>query len=184
MRYDLLIHCAASLEFDAPEADLHRVNVDGTRHALAFARATGAQFLHVSTAYVCGQSEGPIREGKLHGDIRFANGYEASKARGEREVEISGVPFAIVRPSITLGESDTGAASARVSTSILQRELRDGRAVISRRDAADGESPVGDQRDVVESALIVGQESVQHRERSLVGAHYHDPRVDRGSRRV
>ena len=109
MRYDLLIHCAASLEFDAPEADLHRVNVDGTRHALAFARATGAQFLHVSTAYVCGQSEGPIREGKLHGDIRFANGYEASKARGEREVEISGVPFAIARPSITLGESDTGA---------------------------------------------------------------------------
>jgi nucleoside-diphosphate-sugar epimerase len=105
---DLVIHCAASLEFDAPEDDLERDNVQGTYSAVEFARACGASFLHVSTAYVCGLNDGVILEEPVPAGTRFANGYEASKARAERVVTGSDVPYAIARPSITLGESAAG----------------------------------------------------------------------------
>ena len=106
---DLVIHCAAALEFDAPEAQLSAINVAGTRHAAAFAKAAGARLLHVSTAYVCGLSEGPIAEAPVAPGTRFANNYEASKAAAEAVVRASGVPQAIARPSIVLGDSATGA---------------------------------------------------------------------------
>lgn len=106
---DLLIHCAASLEFDASEAELQAVNIEGTRNALAYAGAAGARFLHVSTAYVCGQREGEIAEGPVPADTAFTNRYEASKAAAEAVVAASGLPFAIARPSIVLGDSRSGA---------------------------------------------------------------------------
>lgn len=105
---DLVIHCAASMEFDAPEAELQLANVTGTHHAVEFARATGAAVLHVSTAYVCGLSNGVIMEGPVPEGTSFANGYEASKARAEALVRASGLPFAIARPSVTLGDSYSG----------------------------------------------------------------------------
>lgn len=106
--HDLVIHCAAALEFDAPEAELAAVNVEGTRNAARFARASGAGLLHVSTAYVCGMQEGRIAEGPVPPGARFANNYEASKAAGERVVEAGGLPFVIARPSIVLGDSASG----------------------------------------------------------------------------
>ncbi len=105
---DVVIHCAASIRFDLSEADYHSINVAGTRHALALAEASGARFLHVSTAYVCGLTEGLVAEGPVPGGTRFANGYEASKAAGEAAVRQSSVPFAIARPSIVLGEAGSG----------------------------------------------------------------------------
>ncbi|QZH76027.1 MAG: SDR family oxidoreductase [Erythrobacter sp.] len=106
---DVVIHCAAHLEFDAPEAELTAVNVEGTRNALDYARAAGARFLHVSTAYVCGDRQGTIAEAPVPGGTVFTNRYEASKAAGEAVVAMSGVPFAVARPSIVLGESGSGA---------------------------------------------------------------------------
>jgi len=106
---DLVIHCAASLEFNAPEEELRAVNVEGTRNALAYARAAGARFLHVSTAYVCGLREGQIMEGPVPEGTQFTNRYEASKAAAEAVVAASGIPFAVARPSIVLGDSATGA---------------------------------------------------------------------------
>ncbi len=106
---DVVIHCAASLEFDAPEEDLRAINIEGTRNALAYAAAAGARFLHVSTAYVCGMREGEILEGPVPQDTAFTNRYEASKAAAESVVADSGVPFAVARPSIVLGDSATGA---------------------------------------------------------------------------
>lgn len=105
---DLVVHCAASLEFDASEQDLRAINIEGTRNALAFAKAAGARFLHVSTAYVCGDKEGEILEGPVPEGRRFTNRYEASKAAAERVVADSGVPFAVARPSIVLGDSASG----------------------------------------------------------------------------
>ena len=106
---DVVIHCAASLEFDAPEEELRAVNVEGTRNALGYARAVGAAFLHVSTAYVGGQDGGCVPEGPVPSGRAFTNRYEASKAAAEAEVAGSGLPFAIARPSIVLGDSTTGA---------------------------------------------------------------------------
>ena len=109
MSHDVVVHCAASLEFDAPEEELRAVNVEGTRNALAYAEAAGASFLHVSTAYVCGQRDGAIAEGPVPADTQFTNRYEASKAAAEKLVAESGLPFAVARPSIVLGDSATGA---------------------------------------------------------------------------
>lgn len=107
--FDLVIHCAANLEFDAPEEILRAVNVDGTRNAIDFARSAGARFIHVSTAYVCGTREGPIAEASVAAGTRFTNRYEESKATAEAVVAQSGIPFAIARPSIVLGDSESGA---------------------------------------------------------------------------
>ncbi len=107
--FDLLIHCAASLEFDASKEELALVNVDGTRNAAHFAKTAGAGLLHVSTAYVCGTREGEIAEGPVPAGTRFTNNYEESKALAERVVADSGVPFVIARPSVVLGDSATGA---------------------------------------------------------------------------
>ena len=106
--HDVLIHCAASLEFDAPEEELHAINVEGTRNALDFAKAAGARFLHVSTAYVSGDAEGRIMEGPCPPTTRFTNRYEASKAAAEAIVRDSGIPFAVARPAIVLGDSKAG----------------------------------------------------------------------------
>ena len=106
--HELLIHCAATVRFDLTEEEYEAVNVAGTRHAIALAQAGGMQLLHVSTAYVCGTRDGPIRESDPLPETGFANGYEASKAAGERLVRASGLDWAIARPSIVVGASDTG----------------------------------------------------------------------------
>lgn len=105
---DVVIHCAASLEFDAPREVLAAVNIEGTRNAADFARAAGASVLHVSTAYVCGAREGIVGEGPVRGDTRFTNNYEESKALAEAVLAGSGVPFAVARPSIVLGDHAGG----------------------------------------------------------------------------
>lgn len=105
---DFVIHCAASIRFDLSDADYAAINVEGTRNALVLAERLRARFLHVSTAFVCGHNAGVISEAAVAAGTRFANGYEASKADGEAVVRGGAVPFAIVRPSIVLGEAETG----------------------------------------------------------------------------
>lgn len=107
--HDLLIHCAATTRFDLDDAAYRATNVAGTANALATARSGGMAFLHVSTAYVCGTRDGPIGEEDPLPATGFANGYEASKAEGEVLVAASGLPFAIARPSVVVGEHASGA---------------------------------------------------------------------------
>ena len=106
---DLVIHSAAVTAFDAAPAAYEAVNIAGTRHAIAVARAADAAFVHVSTAYVCGKSTGLIAETATASD--FVNGYEASKAAGEALVHASGLAFAIARPSVVVGDSRSGTIS-------------------------------------------------------------------------
>ena len=106
--HDLLIHCAATVRFDLDEETYRAVNTGGAANALEFARSGDMPILHVSTAYVCGTRDGRILEDDRVPDRGFANGYEASKASAEKLVRASGVPFAIARPSIVVGESRTG----------------------------------------------------------------------------
>ncbi|MEW4449754.1 SDR family oxidoreductase [Qipengyuania sp. JC766] len=106
--HDLLIHCAATVRFDLPEEDYLTTNVGGTAHALELAREGDMDFLHVGTAYVCGARDGLVREDDPLPESGFANGYEASKAAGERLVRASDVRWAIARPSIVVGASDSG----------------------------------------------------------------------------
>jgi 2-alkyl-3-oxoalkanoate reductase len=107
--HDLLIHSAATVRFDLSYEDCATVNVEGTRHALDLARLGAMPILHISTAYVCGTREGAINEVEPRDGAEFANSYEACKADAERLVQASGVPHAIARPSIVVGDSQTGA---------------------------------------------------------------------------
>jgi nucleoside-diphosphate-sugar epimerase len=104
---DLVVHSAAVTAFDAAEDVYRAVNVNGTAHAIGVAGKLGVPLVQVSTAYVCGTDDGVIREGAS--GRAFTNGYEASKAAGEALVRASGVPFAIARPSIVVGDSADGA---------------------------------------------------------------------------
>lgn len=107
--HDLLIHSAATVRFDLSYADCAAVNVEGTRNALDLARRANMPMLHISTAYVCGMRQGTIDEVEPRDGAEFANSYEACKADAERLVQASGVPHAIARPSIVVGDSETGA---------------------------------------------------------------------------
>ncbi len=105
---DVVCHCAASISFDLPLEEAREINVEGTRAMLDLARAAGARrFVHVSTAYVAGTHAGRFTEDMLGNEFR--NTYEQTKCEAERIVgAVSGMDVAIVRPSIVMGESDTG----------------------------------------------------------------------------
>jgi nucleoside-diphosphate-sugar epimerase len=105
---DVVCHCAASIAFDLPLDEAREINVDGTRTVLELAHAAGARrFVHVSTAYVAGTHSGEFTEDMLGSEFR--NTYEQSKCEAERMVgDVSGMEVAIARPSIVMGESDSG----------------------------------------------------------------------------
>lgn len=103
---DLVLHCAASTAFNASEEHHHRTNVAGTAHMLELCGRS--PFLYVSTAYVCGQIDGPVAELACPPNSEFANGYERSKARAEALVEQSGRPWLIARPAIVVGAAADG----------------------------------------------------------------------------
>jgi len=87
-----------------------RINVEGTRNVLALiADARNFERLHyVSTAYVSGSATGIFRERDLDVGQGFKNHYEETKFLAEVEVVRSGVPAAIYRPSVVVGDSRTG----------------------------------------------------------------------------
>lgn len=123
----MVVHCAASVRFDLSDAEYRKTNVAGTQNVIAFARDAGARLVHISTAYVCGARDGDIMESDPLPNGGFANGYEASKAAGEAAVRTSGVPYAIARPSIITGHSQTGAIRQFDTTYALFRLLVEGR---------------------------------------------------------
>ena len=95
-RVDWVIHAAAVTDFARPLEELRRCNVGGVRNMLAFAGAAQAPMIHISTAFVL----------QRHG--HSFNHYEVSKREAEELVRQSGLPVTIVRPSIVIGDSQTG----------------------------------------------------------------------------
>ena len=111
-----LVHSAASLEFrTSPRTgDPDRTNREGTARVLDFCRrAEIAEFHHVSTAYVCGLSDGLVREGDPTGGRGFRNDYERSKAEAERLIRAADFLDrpTFHRPAVIVGDSQTGFTS-------------------------------------------------------------------------
>lgn len=104
----LIVHCAAVTDFGLPEHRYTELNVDATANVLDVARNWDAGVVHVSTAYVAGDTDGTFREDQLDIGQRFGNDYEHSKFRAEKLVHSSGARWAIVRPGIVAGEFRTG----------------------------------------------------------------------------
>jgi len=109
-----ILHCAASISFDMPLDEARAINVEGTREVIGFARECKAlgrleRFVHVSTAYVSGKFEGTFRERQLDAGQEFRNTYEQTKWEAEHIVrDATDLAPAIARPSIVMGESDSG----------------------------------------------------------------------------
>jgi thioester reductase-like protein len=111
-----VVHCAASVSFDLSLEKSRRINVDGTRNVLDFARRCPnlERLSYVSTAYVSGEPGRLFQENQLEVGQSFRNPYERSKFEAERMVRQSadGLPLQILRPSIVVGDSRTGRTSS------------------------------------------------------------------------
>lgn len=105
-----VFHLAAVYDLGVSKDLSERVNVEGTRHMIAFAkRAPGfSRFHHISTAYVSGNFEGTFRETDLGRGQTFKNHYERTKYESEKDVVASGLPYSVYRPGVVVGDSRTG----------------------------------------------------------------------------
>jgi long-chain acyl-CoA synthetase len=103
-----VVHCAASVSFGLELEEARRINVEGTRNALEAAERAGARYVHVSTAYVSGRTQGRFDEDQMNCGQQFRNTYEQTKLEAEQLVHDSGLDAVILRPSIVVGEASTG----------------------------------------------------------------------------
>ena len=101
-------HCAASLQYhDRHKTQIDQTNIRGTANALDLAEKLDARvFNMVSTAYVCGNQSGIIREERADAAL-VNNHYEASKIEAEALVHESRLPSRVMRPGIVIGHSQT-----------------------------------------------------------------------------
>ncbi len=113
-------HIAALTALNGTERECQQINVGGTEHALELAwdlRKKGKleRFVYFSTAFVAGSVwNHSSKEDVLPAQPAFANYYESSKYKAEtkvREAMAKGLPVTIIRPSIVVGHSETGAVS-------------------------------------------------------------------------
>jgi len=111
-----VIHSAATVRFDHTLGEARNMNVEGTRRLLDFAAASRRlrRFAYVGTAYVAGQRTGLIREDELSVGQGYRNTYEQTKAEAEALVRsrMNSLPAVVLRPSIIVGDSQTGATSS------------------------------------------------------------------------
>lgn len=109
---DAIFHSAALTDF-TDRAHLFRTNVEGTRHLLQFALlGRKKHFHHISSAYVAGKFRGTFCEEDFNKNQGFNNSYEESKFNSETMVRRFArehlLPFTVYRPSIIVGDSETG----------------------------------------------------------------------------
>jgi thioester reductase-like protein len=109
-----IFHLAAIYDLSVPRDLAMKVNVEGTRHVLAFAARCGRleRLQYVSTCYVSGRTPGTFTEEDLEKGQRFNNFYEETKYLAEVEVRAQmrdGLRATIYRPAIAVGDSATGA---------------------------------------------------------------------------
>jgi len=116
---DHVIHSAACVRFDQELEDARAVNVGGTRRMLELAERLHAarplrRYVQVSTAYVAGCHDGAFTERDRRIGQTFRNTYEQSKLESEELVSAAAarLPVQIVRPSIVVGDRESGWTAA------------------------------------------------------------------------
>ncbi len=111
-----VIHSAATVRFDHSLDEARRINVEGTRRVLDLAAGMRQlrSLAYVGTAYVAGERADLVRESELAVGQSYRNTYEQSKAEAEALVRsrLGSLPGVILRPSIIVGDSRSGATSS------------------------------------------------------------------------
>lgn len=107
---EVVVNAAGIVDPSASQQRIFAVNLGGTRNLLSWARASAVRhFVHLSSVAVYG----PLLLGEDHTESTPRLGatlglpYMRSKARAERAVERSGVPYSLLRPPAVLGAGDT-----------------------------------------------------------------------------
>jgi nucleoside-diphosphate-sugar epimerase len=106
---DAVVHAAGIVDPAVSSAAMFAVNLEATRHVVAWARERAVRhFVLLSSVAVYGPLLlGEDRDERTH-RLGLAVGlpYMRSKARAERVVERSGLPFTLLRPPAVLGHGD------------------------------------------------------------------------------
>jgi len=107
-----VFHLAAAYDLAVPRDAAFEVNLQGTRNVndLVCSIKDLRRYNYVSTCYVAGKREGAILETELEHKAGFRNFYEETKYLAEIEVERlrKRLPVTIYRPSVVVGDSETG----------------------------------------------------------------------------
>ncbi|MCC6933383.1 MAG: SDR family oxidoreductase [Deltaproteobacteria bacterium] len=114
-----IYHCAASTALNQSKTCAEKINIQGTKQVIELARCAAQEgrrisLHHVSTAYVAGDTDGVVTPEALNLKGSFRNHYEYSKALSEKLVRdvSTEINTRIYRPSIIIGDSNTGHTSA------------------------------------------------------------------------
>ena len=114
VRYETtdVFHLAAVYDLAVDRELAMRVNLEGSKNVNDFVRSLKhlKRYNYISTCYVAGKRTGVIREDELEHDKGFRNYYEETKYQAELEVEKlkADLPVTIFRPSVVVGDSETG----------------------------------------------------------------------------
>ena len=103
-------HLAAVYDLDADEESQVRVNIEGTRNAVDFAKAIGAgHFHHVSSIAAAGLYEGVFREDMFEEAENVDHPYFLTKHESEKVVrQEAKLPWTVYRPAMVVGDSRNG----------------------------------------------------------------------------
>lgn len=109
-RVDAVVHAAGAVDAHLSLHTMVRANVHATQHLTAWAAAARVQhFVHLSSVAVYG----PLLLGEQRSEhtprlgLTLGLPYMQTKARAERVVERSGVPYTLLRPPAVLGQGDS-----------------------------------------------------------------------------
>jgi NAD(P)-dependent dehydrogenase (short-subunit alcohol dehydrogenase family) len=107
---DMVYHLAAVYDLGADEESQVKVNIEGTRNAVEFAKAIEAgHFHHVSSIAAAGLYEGVFREDMFDEAEGLDHPYFATKHESEKIVRKEcKVPWTVYRPAMVVGDSRTG----------------------------------------------------------------------------
>ncbi|MEO7658580.1 MAG: SDR family oxidoreductase [Pyrinomonadaceae bacterium] len=107
-----VFHLAAAYDLGVSKDAAFSVNLQGTKNVNDFVCSLKNlnRYNYVSTCYVAGKREGSIFETELEHKAGFRNFYEETKYLAEIEVEQlkSHLPVTIFRPSVVVGDTQTG----------------------------------------------------------------------------
>ena len=107
---DHFFHLAAIYDITADETSNAALNVAGTQNAVDLANSLGAKrFHHMSSIAVAGSHDGYFTEDDFDEGQRFPTPYHRTKFESEKLVrERAQVPWRAYRPSLVIGNSQTG----------------------------------------------------------------------------
>jgi NAD(P)-dependent dehydrogenase (short-subunit alcohol dehydrogenase family) len=107
---DHFYHLAAVYDLKADEESQVRVNIEGTRQTVEFAKAVKARhFHHVSSIAAAGLYEGVFREDMFDEAENLEHPYFMTKHESEKIVrQECKVPWTVYRPAMVVGDSRTG----------------------------------------------------------------------------